>query len=134
MGGIFLKDEDGYKIILRSLEHYKKRLRLIESSPELAESGSFSQIILQEAMKMYPKVNALIIRIPQCLDNSEQLNLLENEIPLFQKALESYKSDIHKAQNSQHEYYQKLVDLSNISKNEIALIEGAIQKVQFYSE
>ena len=28
MGGIFLKDEGGYEIVLKSLTHYKKRLQI----------------------------------------------------------------------------------------------------------
>jgi len=27
IGGIYLKDEGGYEIVLKSLQHYKKRLR-----------------------------------------------------------------------------------------------------------
>ena len=37
LGGIFLKNEGGYEIVLRSLAHYKKRLRSIGESPELKE-------------------------------------------------------------------------------------------------
>ena len=38
MGGIFLKDEGGYEIILKSLDHYKRRLQTIHQSPELQEA------------------------------------------------------------------------------------------------
>ncbi len=33
--GVYLKDEGGYEIVLKSLNHYKKRLRTIGNSPEL---------------------------------------------------------------------------------------------------
>lgn len=134
LGSIFLKDEDGYKIILRALEHYKKRLRTIGSSPELADAAMFSQIVQQEAMKNHPLVDGLIKRIPQCLTNTDQLNLLEKEQSLFIKALESYKSDIKKASSSTHEYYKKLIDISNIADNEISNIDIAIKKIASYSE
>ena len=134
LGSIFLKDEDGYKIILRSLEHYKKRLRTIGSSPELTNAGMFSSIIQQEAMKAYPKVEALITKIPQYLENSEQLNTLENEIPLLEKSLESYKSDLDKAKNSDFDYYKKLVDVNQVPEDEMTTINHAIEKITTYSE
>ena len=34
LGGIYLKEEGGYEIILVSLIHYKKRLQTIHESPE----------------------------------------------------------------------------------------------------
>ena len=40
LGGIFLKDEGGYEIILKSFAHYKKRLQTIGSSPELKEAAA----------------------------------------------------------------------------------------------
>ena len=40
MGGIFLKDEGGYEIVLKSLTHYKKRLQTNHQSPELKEASS----------------------------------------------------------------------------------------------
>ena len=40
MGGIFLKDEGGYEIVLKSLVHYKKRLQTIHASPELKEAAA----------------------------------------------------------------------------------------------
>ena len=35
LGGIYLKDEGGYEIILKSLNHYKNRLKTLSESPEL---------------------------------------------------------------------------------------------------
>ena len=134
LGSIFLKDEDGYKIILKSLEHYKKRLRTINSSPELTGAAMFAQIIQQEAMKTYPKVESLITKIPKCLGNPEQLNELENDLPILQKSLESYKSDLEKIKNTPHEYYRKLIDAEQISDNELHIIDNAIQKISSFSE
>ena len=85
LGSIFLKDEDGYKIILKSLEHYKKRLRTIDSSPELAGATMFHKLVQQEAMKTYPKIGESNgSKIPQCLEMPEQLNELVNN-PLLSK-------------------------------------------------
>ena len=52
IGGIFLKDEGGYEIVLRSLAHYKKRLRTISESPELKEAAAmFAPILVSQAQK-----------------------------------------------------------------------------------
>ena len=57
LGGIFLKNEGGYEIVLRSLAHYKKRLRSIGESPELKEAAAmFAPILQSQAQKRYPMV------------------------------------------------------------------------------
>ncbi len=57
MGAIYLKDEGGYEIILKSLKHYKKRLRSIEDSPELKEAAAmFAPVLTQQAMKHIQKL------------------------------------------------------------------------------
>ncbi len=133
LGSIFLRDEGGYKIVLKALEHYKKRLRSIASSPELQDNHMFKQVVEQEAMKIYPKIGALITILPQFLENNDHLEKIENNVSLISKALESYKVDIGKAKNSTDVYYAKLVDLSQISENDISLIENAIEKIQKHS-
>ena len=133
IGSIFLKDEGGYKIILRALEHYKKRLRSIASAPELKDSPMFSQVVEQEAMKVYPKIGSLIVGIPQSLENSEMMKKIESNTSLILRALDSYKTDIQKAMTSKDDYYLKLVDLSQISQNDLSVIDNAIKKIQEYS-
>ena len=133
LGSIFLKDEGGYKIVLRALKHYKKRLRSISSSPELQDSPMFRQVVEQEAMKVYPKISALITIMPRFLENYDQIEKIENNMSLISKALESYKADIRKAKDSTDDYYAKLVDLSQISKDDFSLIDNAIEKIQKYS-
>ena len=52
LGGIYLKEEGGYDIILRSLNHYKKRLMTVDKSPEIKDSAAmFGGILKQAAMK-----------------------------------------------------------------------------------
>ena len=43
-------------------------------------------------------------------------------------------SDLEKAKNSTHEYYQKLINLEQISGTEIHTIDNAIQKISSFSE
>ena len=52
IGGIYLKEEGGYEIILRSLNHYKKRLQTIHASPELKEAAAmFAPVLQSQARK-----------------------------------------------------------------------------------
>ena len=51
MGGIFLKDEGGYEIVLKSLAHYKKRLQTIHESPELKEAAAMFAPVYRDKHK-----------------------------------------------------------------------------------
>ena len=39
IGAIYLIDEGGYEIILKSLRHYKNRLKTMGSSPEIKNAA-----------------------------------------------------------------------------------------------
>ncbi len=133
LGGIFLKEEGGYEIVLRALNHYKKRLRTISSSPELSEAPMFVQVVEQEAMKTFPKIQNIIEQVNQCLTDTSSLNQLENEIPIIEKSLSSYKTDLQKALIGSHEYYTKLIPEANSHKADLKLIENALQKINQFS-
>lgn len=130
LGGIYLKDEGGYEIILRSLIHYKKRLMTVEKSPEIKDSAAmFGGILRQAAMKIIPKIDEITQKIQQSLPESQLVNTLNENIPFLEKALSSYEADIQKAQNTGHEYYLTLVgDLASV-KNDLDLIKIAKSKI-----
>jgi len=131
LGAIYLKEEGGYEIILRSLVHYKKRLSTIEKSPEIKDSaGMFGEILRQAAMKTIPKINEIIQKIQQSLPETKLVNTLNENIPFLEKALTSYETDIQKAQDAGHEYYLNLVgDLAAV-KNDLLLIKIARSKIK----
>jgi hypothetical protein len=130
LGGIYLKDEGGYEIILRSLLHYKKRLMTVDKSPEIKDSAAmFGGILKQAAMKTIPKINEITQKIQQSLPESQLVNTLNENIPFLEKALSSYEADIQKAQDTGHEYYLNLVgDLASV-KNDLVLIKIAKSKI-----
>jgi hypothetical protein len=130
LGGIYLKDEGGYEIILRSLIHYKKRLMSIDKSPEIKDSAAmFGGILLLAARKAMPKINETIQKIQQGLPDAQSVNTLKENIPIFEKALSSYETDIQKAQDTGHEYYLNLIgDLASV-KNDLVLIKIAKSKI-----
>jgi hypothetical protein len=130
LGGIYLKDEGGYEIILRSLLHYKKRLMTVDKSPEIKDSAAmFGGILLLAARKEMPKINETIQKIQKGLSDTQSVNTLEDDIPFLEKALSSYELDIQKAQDTGHEYYLNLVgDLASV-KNDLDLIKIAKSKI-----
>ncbi len=129
VGGVFIQN-GGYEIILKSLNHYKKRLRNIAKSPELKDSGAmFGSILEQEAMKTYPKVEEAIIRLEDCLSEKQPIESLREDLRFFEKSLTCYESDIQKAQNTGHEYYVKLVGDLAKTKDDLPLIKEAKSKI-----
>jgi len=135
MGAIFLKDEGGYEILLKSLEHYRKRLRTIGQSPELKDSAAmFASVLNQQAMKTVPKIDEVIEKIKKSINDIQEIKSLSGEIPFFEKALMCYESDIDKAQNTGHEYFVKLVGDLSEAKNDLGTIKTALKKIKEYSE
>ena len=130
LGGIYLKDEGGYEIILRALIHYKKRLMVVDKSPEIKDSAAmFGGILRLAAMKAIPKINEIIQKIQQGLPDAHSVNSLNEDIPFLVKALTSYETDIQKAQDTGHEYYLKLIgDLASV-KNDLELVKTAKSKI-----
>ena len=89
LGGIYLKDEGGYEIILRALQHYKKRLISIDKSPEIKDSAAmFGGILKQAAMKTIPKIDEITEKIQNSLPEPQMINTLNENISFLEKELE----------------------------------------------
>ena len=80
LGGIYLKDEGGYEIVLKSLNHYKNRLKTIENSPELKDAAAmFASVLNQQARKTVPKINEVIEKIQNSLGDTHSMNNLQED-------------------------------------------------------
>ena len=135
IGAIYLKDEGGYEIILKSLRHYKNRLKTIGNSPELKETaGMFATVLNQQAMKTVPKIDETIQRIQNNLEDIQSVRKLSDDVPFLEKALLCYETDIHKAQDIGHEYFVKLVGDMKEAKNDLNRIKIALDKIKQYSK
>jgi hypothetical protein len=135
LGGIYVKDEGGYEIILKSLNHYKNRLKTLNDSPELKESAAmFASVLNQQARKIVPKINEVIEKIYSGLNNIEDMNALEEEKRFLEKALSCYESDIHKAEDTGHEYFVKLVGDMEQGRKDLKTIKTALEKINNFSE
>ena len=131
IGGIYLKEEGGYEIILRSLNHYKKRLQTIHASPELKEAAAmFAPVLQSQARKRVPIIDETKEKINQYLLNSISAQTLEENLETIEKALECRKSDIEKAEETGKEYFIKLVGNAQDAKKDTELIENALIKIK----
>ena len=135
MGGIFLKDEGGYEIVLKSLVHYKKRLQTIHASPELKEAAAmFAPVLQGQAQKRIPMIDETKQKIEQMLQNSIPAQSLEQDVEILEKALECRQADIEKARDTGKEYFIKLLGDLQESTKDLELIKNALAKIKEYSD
>ena len=130
LGGIYLKEEGGYELVLRSLHHYKKRLRNIRNSPEIKDAPMFAQIIEQEAMKAYKTTSSIITKIGEGLQNPESLKTIEPDLSIIQKALTCYQSDIQKVDIDP--FYSELISDKILAVADLSQISSALDKISSY--
>lgn len=133
LGGIYLKEEGGYEIVLRALNHYKKRLKSIGRSPELQGAAMFAQVVQQEAKKTGPLVDQTINKIKNGLENPDSLNELQADIPVFEKALGCYQSDIQKAQSESDAFYSELIPDLKVALSDLQKIKTALSRLSEFS-
>ena len=135
LGGIYLTNEGGYEIILKSLNHYKKRLKSIGNSPELKDAAAmFASVLNQQAMKTIPKIDETIKKIQENLGDVKSINELNEDIPFLEKALTCYEADIIKTQDLGHEFFVKLVGNMVEARDDLSSIKIALKKIKQYSE
>ena len=110
LGGIYLREEGGYKIILKSLIHYKKRLQTIHASPEVKQAAAmFAPVLQSQAKKRIPMIESTKENIEKFLLDSKSTESLEQNLEIIEKALECRKSDIEKAESTSEDYFIKLI-------------------------
>ena len=130
LGRIYFKDEGGYEIVLKSLNHYKNRLKTLSNSPELKEAAAmFAPVLNQQAMKTIPIIDETIKKIHDNLNDLESINNLQEDIPFLEKALTCYESDIHKAEDTGYEYFVKLVGDMAQARKDLETIKIALKKI-----
>jgi hypothetical protein len=111
------------------------RLKTLNDSPELKESAAmFASVLNQQARKIVPKINEVIEKIYSGLNNIEDMNALEEEKRFLEKALSCYESDIHKAEDTGHEYFVKLVGDMEQGRKDLKTIKIALEKINNFSE
>ena len=134
LGGIYLREEGGYKIILKSLIHYKKRLQTIHASPEVKQAAAmFAPVLQSQAKKRIPMIESTKENIEKFLLDSKATEELEQNLEVIEKALECRKSDIEKAESTSEDYFIKLIKDVEESKKDLPDIENALLKIKSYT-
>ena len=134
LGGIYLKEEGGYEIILKSLTHYKKRLQTIHTSPEVKQAAAmFAPVLQSQAKKRIPMIESTKENIERFLLDSTSTESLEQNLEIMEKALECRKSDIEKAESTSEDYFIKLIKDVEESKKDLPDIEKALLKIKSYT-
>ena len=134
LGGIYLREEGGYKIILKSLIHYKKRLQTIHASPEVKQAAAmFAPVLQSQAKKRIPMIESTKENIEKFLLDSKSTESLEQNLEIMEKALECRKSDIEKAESTSEDYFIKLVKDVEESKKDLSNIDNALLKIKSYT-
>ena len=135
IGGIYLKEEGGYEIILKSLTHYKKRLQTIHASPEVKEAAAmFAPVLQSQAKKRIPMIESAKENIEKFLLDSKSIESLEQDLEIIEKALECRKSDIEKAESTSEDYFIKLLKDVEESKKDLPELDNALLKIKAYTQ
>ena len=133
IGGIYIKEEGGYEIILKSLIHYKKRLQTIHASPELKEAAAmFAPVLQSQAKKRIPIIDETKEKMEQGLLNLIPIQLLGQNLEILEKSLECRKADIEKAEDIGAEYFIKLIGDVQKARNDLEPIKIALKKIKQY--
>ena len=133
IGGIYIKEEGGYEIILKSLIHYKKRLQTIHASPELKEAAAmFAPVLQSQAKKRIPIIDETKEKMEQCLLNLIPIQSLGQNLEILEKSLECRKADIEKAEDIGAEYFIKLIGDVQEARNDLEPIKIALKKIKQY--
>ena len=93
----------------------------------------FAPILIQQAMKTHPKVIELIQKVQTNIDDIQKVNNLKEDIPLFEKSLLCYESDINKARDTGHEYFLKLIENVEEASKDLETIKIALEKIKEFS-
>ena len=133
IGGIYIKEEGGYEIILKSLIHYKKRLQTIHASPELKEAAAmFAPVLQSQAKKRIPIIDETKEKMEQGLLNLIPIQSLGQNLEILEKSLECRKADIEKAEDTGAEYFIKLIGDVQEARNDLEPIKIALKKIKQY--
>ena len=134
-GGIYLKEEGGYEILLKSLTHYEKRLKTIHLSPELKEAAAmFAPVLQSQARKRVPMINEAKEKIEKSLLNIISVQSLEQDLEILVKALECRQADIKKAEDTGAEYFIELIGNMQEASKDLESIKIGLVKIKQYSE
>jgi len=133
LGGIYLR-QGGYNIVLRALDYYKNKVDNVGSDPQMKETPiTLRSLIVEEGKKTSKKIQVVTKIIQVGLNDPKLIQQIQFEIPIIQKALNSYKTDIEKIVKNMEERYSEIFDEPKNLQDDLPLIEQAIKEINKFS-
>jgi len=133
LGQIFIRDEGGFELIMRALNHYNRRLRRISDSPELAGAGAALGSVLQsESARVAPRLKSIANRLRAGLTDPSELAALERDIEIIEKAMVCYRSDSQRAADGLHGYYAALVEGNEHYRRDMSVLDSSVERLKRY--
>lgn len=121
--------QNGNKVLVRALEHYKNKLAKIGSDPQVKDmGGAFAMLLGQEAKNTLTKVTPIIEKIKT--KNPAQIESLKSDVEILQKALNCYQADILKIVDTMESRYAQLFDEPKNLKEDLPLVKEALERLQ----
>ena len=127
LGGIYLKDEGGYYIVMRALQYYLRVLKKLSGGAGSELSATLSHIIQQEAGRVGPLVLQAGKDLKEGMANGTRLAAVQNNIQYVLKALESYRAGVIAGMSGKSP--QANIDAAFLSDEEVARIDEALARV-----
>ena len=133
LGGIYLRG-GGHNIVLRALNHYKKRVETVGNDPQLKDTPiNLRSLIVDEGKKTSEQVRMLIKIISAGLKDPKLINQVQFQVPLIQKALKCYNVDIEKIVKNMQDRYLDLFDEPKNLQDDLPLIQDALKEINKFS-
>lgn len=129
LGGLFVRHEGGFELLMRALNHYNRRLRRISESPELASAGAmFASVLQSESAKTTPQLKKLAVRLRASLTDDAALASLREDIELASRAAACYASDLRRAASGD----EFCASLLRGDLDDPATVESAVGRLREY--
>jgi len=133
LGGIYLRG-GGHHVVLRALNHYKKRVETVGNDPQLKDTPiNLRSLIVEEGKKTSEQVRMLIKIISAGLKDPKLINQVQFQVPLIQKALKCYTVDIEKIVKNMQDRYLDLFDEPKNLQDDLPLIQDALKEINKFS-
>ena len=133
LGSIFIKEEGGFDIIMRALNHYNRRLHRISGSPEIAGAAMLGSVLQSESVKTASRLRPIADRMRAGLaGDATALAALEDDIEMIEKAMVCYGSDARKAAEGAHPYYAALVEGNAHHRDDVRILDDCIRRLKRY--
>lgn len=129
LGGIYLRS-GGYVIVLKALKHYQNRVQTVGNDPQLQDTAmNLKMLVAEEGKKTAQKVGVVMNIINAGKNDPKLINQVQFEVPLIEKALKCYQTDLEKIADTMEARYAELFDEPKNLQDDLPLIEQALKEI-----